>query len=115
MIPLMARKHYTDEFRRQVVDLYESTEGATFKGIADDRGIARALQAAGLTVEDLTVYPQDGPEHLSPGRIEQFPRDNQVARTVADRRGAIALDRPRQPLAGRCQLPRGAGRRRGQG
>ena len=41
MISLMARKHYTDEFRRQAVDLYESTPGATLKGIADDLGIAR--------------------------------------------------------------------------
>ena len=37
----MARKHYTDEFRRQAVDLYESTPGATLKGIAEDLGIAR--------------------------------------------------------------------------
>ena len=41
MISLMARKHYTDEFRRQAVDLYESTPGATLKGIADDLGIVR--------------------------------------------------------------------------
>jgi transposase len=37
----MARKNYTDEFRRQAVDLYESTPGATLKGIADDLGISR--------------------------------------------------------------------------
>jgi hypothetical protein len=30
----MAAKTYSDEFRRQAVDLYESTAGATFKGIA---------------------------------------------------------------------------------
>jgi transposase len=45
MIRLMARKHYTDEFRRQAVDLYESTEGATLKGIAGDLGIARGTLA----------------------------------------------------------------------
>ncbi len=45
MILLMARKHYTDEFRRQAVDLYESTEGATLKGIAGDLGIARGTLA----------------------------------------------------------------------
>ncbi|WP_435876565.1 IS3 family transposase [Rhodococcus pyridinivorans] len=32
----MARKNYTDEFRRRAVDLFESTPGATFKGIAAD-------------------------------------------------------------------------------
>ena len=37
----MARKSYTDEFRRQAVDLYESTPGATLRGIADDLGISR--------------------------------------------------------------------------
>ena len=37
----MARKNYTDEFRQQAVDLYESTPGATLKGIADDLGISR--------------------------------------------------------------------------
>jgi transposase len=37
----MARKNYTDEFRRQAVDLYESTPGATLRGIAADLGISR--------------------------------------------------------------------------
>lgn len=41
----MARKHYTDEFRRQAVDLYESTPGATLRGIAGDLGIARGTLA----------------------------------------------------------------------
>ena len=41
MISSMARKSYTDDFRRQAVDLYESTEGATLSGIAGDLGIAR--------------------------------------------------------------------------
>ncbi len=45
MILHMARKHYTDEFRRQAVDLYESSEGATLKGIAGDLGIARGTLA----------------------------------------------------------------------
>jgi transposase len=40
MIQPMARKSYTDEFRRQAVDLYESTPGATLRGIADDLGIS---------------------------------------------------------------------------
>jgi transposase len=37
----MARKHYTDEFRRQAVDLYESTPGATVRDIAADLGVER--------------------------------------------------------------------------
>ena len=31
----MARKNYSEEFRRQAVDLYESTPGATVRGIAN--------------------------------------------------------------------------------
>jgi len=41
MIRIMARKNYSDEFRRQAVDLYESTPGATVRGIADDLGVER--------------------------------------------------------------------------
>ena len=37
----MARKNYSEEFRRQAVDLYESTPGATIRGIAEDLGIVR--------------------------------------------------------------------------
>jgi len=44
-ISRMARKNYTDEFRRQAVDLYESTPGATLRGIADDLGISRGTLA----------------------------------------------------------------------
>jgi transposase len=41
MIRIMVRKYYSDEFRRQAVDLYESTSGATVRGIAEDLGIER--------------------------------------------------------------------------
>ncbi len=37
----MARKNYSDEFRRQAVDVYESTPGATVRSIAEDLGIVR--------------------------------------------------------------------------
>ncbi|MET9318437.1 IS3 family transposase [Kribbella sp. NPDC003505] len=37
----MARKNYSEQFRRQAVDLFESTPGATLKGIAADLGIER--------------------------------------------------------------------------
>lgn len=45
MIRTMARKNYSEEFRRQAVDLYESTPGATLCGIAADLGIERATLA----------------------------------------------------------------------
>ncbi len=37
----MARKNYSDEFRRQAVDLYETSPGATVRSIAEDLGIVR--------------------------------------------------------------------------
>jgi transposase len=37
----MARKNYSEEFRRQAVDLYESTPGATVRAIAADLGVER--------------------------------------------------------------------------
>lgn len=37
----LAKAHYSDEFRRQAVELYESSPGATVKGIAADLGVER--------------------------------------------------------------------------
>jgi transposase len=37
----MARKNYSEGFRRQAVDLYESTPGATVRSIAADLGVER--------------------------------------------------------------------------
>lgn len=46
----MARKNYSEEFRRQAVDLYESTPGATVRGIAEDLGIVRGTLRSWLEV-----------------------------------------------------------------
>jgi transposase len=46
----MARKNYSDEFRRQAVDLYETTPGATVRGIAEDLGIVRGTLRGWLEV-----------------------------------------------------------------
>jgi len=46
----MARKNYSEEFRRQAVDLYESTPGATVRGIAEDLGIVRGTLRGWLEV-----------------------------------------------------------------
>nr|WP_213935081.1 IS3 family transposase [Rhodococcus sp. B50] len=37
----MGRKNYSEEFRRQAVDLYESTPEATIRGVAADLGVER--------------------------------------------------------------------------
>ncbi|MDF1488211.1 IS3 family transposase [Tessaracoccus caeni] len=46
----MARKNYSEEFRRQAVDLYESTPGATVRGIAEDLGVVRGTLRGWLEV-----------------------------------------------------------------
>ena len=46
----MVRKNYSEEFRRQAVDLYESTPGATVRGIAEDLGIVRGTLRGWLEV-----------------------------------------------------------------
>ena len=37
----MAMKDYSEEFRADAVALYQSTSGATYKGIAADLGVSR--------------------------------------------------------------------------
>lgn len=62
MIRIMARKNYSDEFRRQAVDLYESTPDATLKGIAADLGVSRGTLAdwvKALGTGSTTVLPPD--------------------------------------------------------
>ena len=51
----MARKYYSEEFRRDAVELYRVTEGATVAQIAADLGIAHGslsawLKAAGVAI-----------------------------------------------------------------
>ncbi len=46
--PLMARKNYSEEFRRDAVELYRVSEGATITAIAGDLGITDATLSACL-------------------------------------------------------------------
>ena len=81
-------------FRRQAVDLYESTPGATVRGIAEDLGIVRGtlrhwLEAYGTgkkTAVDgtLTSSPlQSKPPITSPaGRVDESP-EQKIARLEA--------------------------------
>ncbi len=88
----MARKNYTDEFRRQAVDLYESTPGATVRGIAADPGVKRgtlrhwlALFGTGKkTAEDGTLTKSS----LKPGE-----------RSVQGADGADLDETPEQQIA----------------
>jgi len=88
----MARKNYSDEFRRQAVDLYESTPGATVRGIADDLGVERGTlrhwldqygtgrkTAADGTMTRSPLKPQQPTPATSPLGIEETP-EQRVAR-----------------------------------
>lgn len=88
----MARKNYSDEFRRQAVDLYESSPGATVRGVADDLGVERGTLRHWLDVHGtgkktaadgtLTTSPlkaqQPAPPSMSVGRDETA--EQQIAR-----------------------------------
>ena len=83
----MARKNYTDEFRRRAVDLYESTPGATLKGIAVDLGISRgALKewvdklGSGKTASGGVAVP-DGPRPES--QAARLEAENSALRAEA--------------------------------
>ena len=96
----MARKNYSDEFRRQAVDLYESTPGATVRGIADDLGIERGTlrhwldqhgtgkkTAADGTVTGSPLTPRRPPEPADRARGEETFEDvrRHAAPGVGDR------------------------------
>ena len=88
----MARKNYSEEFRRQAIDLYESTPGATVRGIAEDLGIVRGtlrhwLDADGTgkkTAADGTLT--SSPLHAKPsmtGPVDET-QEQRIARLEAE-------------------------------
>ena len=95
MIQAMARKSYSDEFRRQAVDLFESTPGATFQGIAADLGIARGTLAewvrtlgTGATTAAVTGPPgvAAAPGRAGPQAVKLARLEARVAELEADKR-----------------------------
>src|SRR4051794_32188744 len=70
----MARKNYSEEFRREAVDVYESTPGATVRGIAEDLGIVRGTLRQWLERDGTgKKTAADGTLSLSPIRARQVP------------------------------------------
>lgn len=69
----MAMKDYSQEFRADAVALYESTPGATYKGIAADLGVSRgALRLWVLAARERrgggpSVAQPSGPRRVSAG------------------------------------------------
>ena len=77
----MARKNYTEEFRRQAVDLYRSTPGATLRGIAADLGISRHTLQVWVHALDPELDP--GPTNPSSG-LSSGPAATQGNRAGAE-------------------------------
>ena len=85
----MARKNYSEEFRRQAVDLYESTPGATVRGIAEDLGIVRGtlrhwLEVYGTgkkTAADGTLT--SSPLQSTPSKSSSTPADETSEQKIA--------------------------------
>lgn len=70
----MARKNYSEEFRRQAVDLYETTPGATVRAIAEDLGIVRDTLRNWLEVYGTgKKTAADGTLTSSPLQSKTFP------------------------------------------
>jgi transposase len=87
----MARKNYTDEFRLRAVDLYESTPGATFKGIAADLGISRGAlrewvekHGSGTATPGKTSPLVSGPVESQAARIVRL--EAELDQSKADKR-----------------------------
>ncbi len=76
MILAMARKHYTDEFRRQAVDLYESTPGF----VADHRDtfeVKRLCEV--IEVDRSSFYAWDA---AAPTRARRASADEELAERI---------------------------------
>ncbi|KGH45238.1 transposase [Modestobacter caceresii] len=56
----MARKTYSEEFRRDAVELYRSTPGATVVGIAGDLGIMDSTLSAWLRTAGVQLHSRPG-------------------------------------------------------
>jgi len=88
----MARKNYTDEFRRQAVDLYRSSPGATLRGIAADLGISRhtlnewvraQTATAGTAGADATSSGASHPGRTGgPGRRRGLSPEDELAERI---------------------------------
>jgi transposase len=57
---IVARKTYSEEFRRDAVELYRTTPGATVVGIAGDLGIMDSTLSAWLKAAGVQVHRQPG-------------------------------------------------------
>lgn len=94
----MARKTYSEEYRRDAVDLYANTEGATVKQIAADLGITDATLSAWLKADGVPVRgrtPKDPPEgaHGPETPAQELARLRSRVRELEDRERLLSTER----------------------
>ena len=88
----MARKTYSEEFRRDAVELYRSTPGATVVGIAADLGIMDGTLSAWLKAAGVELHRRPGGRSAPPGPEDETPEQelarlrSRVAELEADSR-----------------------------
>lgn len=85
----MARKAYSEEFRRQAVELYETTPGATVRQIADDLVIVRGtltLWLRELNALPVTLLLPSGSVRCTRQTTPLAPRGSQQNSTTVPRR-----------------------------
>lgn len=99
-IYIMPRKNYTEEFRREAVELYEHTPGATLRAVAADLGISRGTLAQWRHAQGYTgPRTDDGDAGGSDRPVEGESPQARIARLEAqvrrleDERKMLATER----------------------
>jgi len=72
----MARKTYSEESRRDAVDFYATTDGATVKQIAADLGITDATLSAWLKTAGVAPLPLNSSRSFRQSTAEASARDS---------------------------------------
>jgi transposase len=79
---IVARKTYSEEFRRDAVELYRTTPGATVVGIAADLGIMDGTLSAWLKAAGVEVHRRPGGRSGAPSPGSETP-EQELARLRA--------------------------------
>ncbi len=78
----VAGKTYSEEFRRDAVELYRSTPGATVVGIAADLGVMDTTLSAWLKAAGVPLHSRTAGGRSGPPPVGETP-DQEVARLRA--------------------------------
>jgi transposase len=79
----VARKTYSEEFRRDAVELYRSTPGATVVGIAADLGIMDTTLSAWLKAAGVALHSRPSGSRTGPPGPDGETPDQELARLRA--------------------------------